>query len=109
MKKIILILVALSLVFGPAVCWAASPWTSETTYGAKAKAKLDFGMKNLFGGWTELFTEPQDAHKEGKNVIVGVGKGLLNTVVYTGGGVLHAVTFFIPQIDVPLPDNGVNL
>lgn len=92
----------------PAVAFAASPWTQETTWVKKSEQKLIFGLKNALGGVSELFTKPMDYHKEGKNVAEGVWKGLFNTITYTIGGALHVVTFPIP-IDVPIPDNGIKL
>ena len=94
--------------------FAASPWTTEPTYGKKVAAKLDFGLKNLLGGWTEIFTYPancpMDTDKKycpikcTKKVLLGAG----NAVVYTLGGIVHTATFLIP-VDVPLPNNGVQL
>ncbi len=87
-----------------ATAMAASPWKEQGgSYGDMAKAKLDFGMKNLLGGWSELLTQPfkQD------NIGTGLGKGLYNAVIFTTGGLLHTVTFPATTIDVPLPDNGV--
>jgi hypothetical protein len=99
----------LVLLVTPSLVFAGSPWTSDTSYGAKASDKLDFGMKNLLGGWTSIFTEPWNYHKEGKNAFVGAGAGLLNAVVYTVGGALHVITFPVTALDIPLPKNGVPL
>ena len=85
--------------------YAASPWTEKTTYKDKVLGKLEFGVKNTLGGWTELISRPIKA----KNKFVGVAEGLGNAVVYTLGGILHLITFPIPQIDIPLPNNGVSL
>jgi hypothetical protein len=101
-------LVVFTVIFTPGAAFSASPWTEATTYGDKVTGKLDFGIKNLIGGWTELFTEPWDYHKEGKNVLWGVKRGLCHSIVFTAGGVLHTATFPVP-VDVPLPDNGVSL
>lgn len=107
MKKFIVLFVAFSLLVAPSLVWAeASPWAEEETYGNKTKGKLDFGIKNAFGGWTEMFTQPYDDHKEGKNAMVGAGQGFFNAVVDTVGGVIHTGTFFIP-VDAPLPNGGV--
>ncbi len=89
------------------VAYAASPWTEQSTYADKVVHKLDFGIKNLFGGWTEIFTAPMRAKDAGKNCMSGVGEGLMNAIVYTVGGALHTATFPLP-IDVPLPNNGVS-
>lgn len=96
-------LVLVLMMFSTAAL-AASPWKEQGgNYGDQTKAKLDFGIKNLLGGWTELLTQPfkQD------NLGTGLGKGLYNAVIFTIGGLLHTVTFPAPAIDVPLPDNGV--
>ena len=106
--SLLVFLIIFGLLLGPTVCFAGSPWTEKTTYWDKTVGKLDFGMKNLLGGWTELFTEPMHHHKDAGDVFVGLGTGLYKSVVYTVGGALHVVTFPIP-LDVPLPDNGVNL
>lgn len=108
-KTIALLLVFFSIVLIPAGAFAASPWTEQITYRDKLKGKLDFGFKNFLGGWTEIFTEPNDYHKEGKNVAEGTAKGIWNAVVFTVGGLLHIVTFPLTSLDVPLPDNGVSL
>ncbi len=36
--------------------YTPSPWTNEMGYGNQAMGKLGFGLKNLFLGWTDLFT-----------------------------------------------------
>ena len=109
MKKSMYVLtLVIAILLIPAVAFAASPWTTETTGVKKAEQKLIFGIKNLLGGVSELFTKPMDYHKQGKNVGEGIWKGLANTVTYTIGGALHVATFPIP-IDLPLPDNGVQL
>ena len=108
-KTIALFLVILSVLLLPAPAFAASPWTEQTTYMGKLKGKLDFGFKNFLGGWTEIFTEPNDSHKEGKNVAEGAAKGIWNAAVFTVGGLLHIATFPVTNLDVPLPGNGVSL
>ena len=104
MKKITVFLLVFALLASPAfAAFEASPWTSESGYGQKATGKLVFGLKNLLLGWTEIFTEPYESKS-----IQGVGKGLFNGIVDTVGGALHTVTFFVPQVDVKLPDGGVD-
>lgn len=88
--------------------YTASPWTSEPTYGDRAKGKLVFGAKNLLLGWTELFTEPKEALDGGGNFFVGLGKGLKNGIENELGGIVHLVTFPFPQVDAPLPQGGVS-
>ncbi len=96
---------ALAFVWLPTVALAASPWTEKSKPVECMAAKFVFGVKNLLFGWTELFTEPMEYHKDGKNCLEGLGKGFVNAVGQTVGGAVHAVTFLIP-IDVPLPENG---
>ena len=109
MKKTMrVVAMALVVLMMAQTAFAASPWTSETTWSNKAKAKLVFGLKNLLGGWSEILTEPMNYNKEGKNVPEGIAKGLFNAVVFTIGGALHVITFPFP-VDVPLPDNGIAL
>lgn len=81
-----------------------SPWRNNGTYGDQAVGKLGYGAKNLFLGWTELFTEPIGS----ETPFVSIGQGLGNTVMDTVGGFLHVLTFPVTGIDVPLPENGVN-
>lgn len=107
-KAIALCLVLLAVLAVPTAGWAASPWTEGQTYGDKVKGKLDFGVKNLLGGWTELITQPLNAQKNGKNILEATFNGLANGIIYTAGGALHLVTFPISNLDVPLPNNGVS-
>ena len=87
--------------------YTASPWTKETGYSNQALGKLGFGLKNLLLGWTDLFHEPYEAHTSGGNVVVGIGRGIKDTIENELGGAVHIVTFFLPQIDAPLPEGGV--
>ena len=89
--------------------YTASPWTHEVGYGQQAIGKLGFGLKNLLLGWTDLFTEPAAAHRDGKSVLNGIGMGLVDAVGNELGGALHLVTFPITVLDVPLPEGGVQL
>lgn len=104
MKKALVVLVVAAVFLAQAVAFAASPWTQETTYEAKAGAKLQFGLKNLVFGWTELLTKPV----AGNDVINDIGTGLVNAIAYTLGGAAHTATFLIP-VDVPLPNDGVQI
>ena len=109
-RTIAMLLVVLAVIASvPSLVFAASPWTEKGTYSEKAVAKLDFGMKNTLGGWTEIFTEPKRCYDEKKCIAQGVGRGIVNAVVYTAGGLVHVATFPIVQLDIPLPNNGVNL
>ena len=114
MKKLILALLAVAVLAAPTMAFAecnckASPWTTKTTYKDKSVGKLEFGIKNFFGGWTEIFTEPKEAHDAKTNVWRGVGEGLWNAVADTIGGILHIATFPITGLDVPLPEGGTTI
>lgn len=102
------VLLIAAVLLCPASGFAASPWTEETTYGAKIQGKLVFGLTNVMLGWTDLFVEPNRYHNEGKNPWAGMGKGLVDTVLNEVGGAFHLVTFLIP-VDFPLPENGVDV
>lgn len=107
MKTFALLVVAM---LAPAMAFAGSPWTEKATYNEKAVGKLEFGMKNLLGGWTEILTEPVAAidAKEGvAKIAVAVGRGFVNAAIYMTGGALHLATFPITSLDVPIPNNGV--
>ena len=88
--------------------YTVSPWVSETGWANQAKGKFIFGAKNLLLGWTDLFTEPKAAVDAGGNFFVGLGAGLKDALFNTLGGVVHLVTFPIPQVDAPLPEGGVS-
>ncbi|MDA9101106.1 hypothetical protein N9K06_00370 [Omnitrophica bacterium] len=108
MKKVGIML--LSLLFFASVCpvYAASPWTENDSYLAKTLGKLEFGITNILGGWTELFNAPERHYDQGGNPFGAIGIGFYNAVVYTAGGIIHAGTFFVP-VDVPIPNNGVDI
>lgn len=104
MKKMIALVMLVAFAVAPTSAFAASPWTEGDTYADKVTGKLEFGIKNLLGGWTELYTQPADA----ENKFSGFGKGLVNAIVYTLGGAIHTATFPIP-VDVPIPNNGLDM
>ena len=108
-KRLGVVVFSVVLLTGPVIASAASSWAGGATYGEKIGGKLKFGLRNVLAGWTEIFTQPVDSSKAGENVLVGVGRGVWNAVGQTVGGAAHTVTFFIPQIDVPLPEGGTNL
>jgi len=108
-KRIGLVVFGLALLCAPVMASAASPWADESTYGDKAVAKLKYGLTNALLGWTSLVREPIQASQAGENVLVGLGRGVWDAVGQTVGGVAHAVTFLIPQIDIPLPEGGTDV
>ena len=89
--------------------YTASPWTSESGWSNRASAKLGFGLKNLLLGWTELFVEPKKSIDDGSNVLVGLGKGVVNALGNELGGAVHTVTFPLTELDAPLPHGGTQL
>ncbi len=108
-KRIGVLMVGVVLLAAPVNAFAASTWAEEMTYGSKVGAKLKYGLTNTFLGWTELFTEPYEATQYGENFFIGLGRGLWNGVGDTVLGAAHAITFPIPQIDLPLPEGGTDV
>lgn len=126
MKKLLLSLFAVMVLAAPGAAFAgdgpdgkncgscsigfkASPWTTETTWKGQALGKLQFGFKNFFAGWTEIFTEPKEAYDNKTCVVKGFFRGIFNAVLDEVGGVLHIATFPITQLDVPLPEGGTTV
>ncbi len=123
MKKILLMLLTLAFLAPAAYAggtegncqqccklgFKASPWTEQTGWSKQALGKLEFGFKNFFAGWTEIFTEPVEAHQNKSCVIKGFLRGNFNALYDTIGGVLHIATFPITQVDVKLPEGGVSI
>ena len=103
----VVLLVVLAVCACSTAAFAASPWTTETGYKNQVVGKLGFGVKNLLLGWVDLFKEPANAGSG--HLAKGISKGVVDLVCNEVGGALHTVTFFLPQVDVPLPDNGVQL
>ena len=110
MKKMLVLLLLVALFLSPAVGFAASSWTEKPTYNSEVAAKLQFGVKNALLGWMDLFIEPVRAGRhctDGENVVGGIGKGLMDAIYNTVGGLVQAATF--PLIaDFPLPEDGVH-
>ena len=110
MRKIFFGITVLALVAAaPVAGLAASPWTEESGYWQKVEAKAHFGLTNLFLGWLSMFSESEDAADKGQNAFAAFGKGLLHFPVFTVGWLLHLITCPLPQIDIPLPNNGVSV
>ncbi len=109
-KMAVMLILSVALTSVPALSWAASPWTQQTTYQGKMMEKLKFGLKNTLGGWTAIFKEPINYYKDHKgvpHVLEGVFSGFSRAIVYSVGGLLHVATFPITNLDVPLLDDGV--
>ncbi len=101
--------VGIALMGAPMMASAASPWADEITYKDKMCAKLRYGAKNALLGWTSLVRTPMQSSEAGENVLVGIVQGVWNAVGQTVGGAAHAVTFPLPQIDIPLPEGGTDV
>lgn len=108
MKKYLFALVIAAVCAGAVPAQAASPWTEADSYGEQVTEKLAFGFENFLGGWTALFSTPMEAYENDTNVLKAWGCGLYKSVAYTVGGLLHIATAPVP-VDVPLPDNGVDI
>lgn len=89
--------------------YTPSAWTAEDGYLDRAEHKLAFGSKNALLGWLELYNEPRDAAREDTGVARGMGRGFVNMLGDTIGGVIHVATFPITAVDVPLPEGGTDL
>ena len=100
----VVLVLALGVLAAPLLASAASPWADGATYGEKVTGKLKYGLTNALLGWTSLFIEP--APHVGENLFVRIGRRVWDAVGQTVGGAVHAVTFPIPQIDIPLPEGG---
>ena len=108
-KRLGLVVLGVALLVGPASVSAASPWADEATYTDQALAKLKYGLTNTLLGWTSLFRTPAAEVDAGENIVVGIGKGLYNAVGQTALGAVHAATFPITALDIPLPEGGTDL
>ncbi|MDD5216530.1 MAG: hypothetical protein PHN49_05935 [Candidatus Omnitrophica bacterium] len=108
MRKFLALAILLFVAITPTLAFAASPWTEKETYGDRVAGKLEFGLKNVLLGWVDLAYEPNKALTDNKNLWGGLGKGITDTVMNEVGGAVQLVTFMIP-VDLPLPDNGVDL
>lgn len=107
-KRVGLVVLSVALLAAP-MSASASPWADEPTYGQQAMGKLKFGLTNALLGWTSLIRTPVKASQEGENVLVGIGRGIWNAVGQTVGGGLHAVTFPLTTVDIPLPEGGTDI
>ena len=106
MKKTVFFLILMLMVIS-SFAHAGSSWAEEKTYKDKVVSKLQFALTNVMLGWTEIIAEPERALDEKKNFFTAMGRGFVYFAVDTLGGVAHLVTFPIPQVDIPLPNNGV--
>lgn len=85
----------------------SSRWHKEPLYIDRAFGKLTYGFWNFFLGWTELLREPYEAAVLGKNIPLGIVKGVAFAVTDTAVGFIHFLTFPITALDIPMPQGGV--
>ena len=78
------------------ICSRANDDTSS--YPSKAGHTLVRGASNALLGWTELIRQPASEVKDGGSVLMGIGKGIGQTVTRTLGGVAEALTFWTPKV-----------
>lgn len=89
--------------------YTPSAWTNEMGYMAQAKHKFMFGAKNTLFGWLELYDESKESMDQGEGFLIGLGRGIVNTIGDTLGGVLHFATSPITVLDIPLPEGGMDM
>ena len=70
----------------------------KAAYATKASCTLVRGTTNAFLGWTELIRQPANEVKDGGNVLIGIGKGVGETVKRTLGGAAELLTFWTPKV-----------
>ena len=76
-------------------------------YTQEIKEKLATGVTNTLVGWTDILAEPEKAVDKKESVMKGIGKGIVDAVLNTLGGVLQIATFPFPGVNIPIPDKGV--
>jgi hypothetical protein len=112
-KKLAICLLVVCVMMSASAAYAfeGSSWTKAGSKSEQSRAKMEFGLKNMFLGWTELIQEPYQAYKgtSGENVFVGLFDGVFNAVLDTAGGILHFATFPCNKIDIPLPEGGTDI
>ena len=109
-KKVTAWLLVFAFVASPVFAATPSVWKKEgAPYGTTIAKKFAFGLTNVVLGWTEILTEPYEAVRDHKNVLVGIKDGLWNGIADEIGGAIHLITFPCPKTDVPLPQGGIVL
>ena len=84
-----------------------SQWKKESLYIDRAFGKFAFGAWNLMLGWTEIVRKPYEESEVGRNVFVGILKGIAYAGADMAGGALNIATFPITTLNIPLPEGGV--
>ncbi len=83
---------------GGDLCNACAKANDDSSpYAAHAGGTLLRGAFNTLLGWTELFNQPIQAHKNGENVAGGLVKGVGYTIRRTLQGAGEVLTFWVPN------------
>ena len=77
------------------ICKAAND--PQAGYPRKASSTLARGAINTAFGWTELLVQPTSAANSGGNLVVGIGRGVGNSVARTASGIGELLTFWMPK------------
>lgn len=97
MKKTVALMVVLLLAAGPAfAACAICNGVASDNIAKHAGCKFLRGLANTGLGWTELIVTPVSEAKAGNDPVVGLFKGIGNTLLRTGNGVVEVLTFPIP-------------
>jgi putative exosortase-associated protein (TIGR04073 family) len=100
MKKLLVLMVVMLVACAPLSFAGSCPNpASHDNYAQAAGAKLFRGLTNAALGWVELLRQPVI----NDNKWEGLGHGVVHAIGRTGSGILEVATFFIPQVDVPVP------
>lgn len=100
MKKVsvlalVLFMALVPLSFANSVCDSVN----SSEYTKAAGAKLVRGVGNVAFSWVEIFRQPII----NENKWEGVGRGFWQGGVRAVAGAAEAVTFFIPNVNIPQP------
>ena len=84
-------------------------------YMTRLDDKFDKGALNFIVGWTEIVNQPrlrlknEEKKNKGLKFAGGLGQGILFAIADTAGGFLNAASSPLPQFEIPLPQDGVQL
>jgi hypothetical protein len=116
MKRFFILLFLACFVLASPLRAAETKLPAGATYLDKVDEKFDWGALNFVAGWTEIISEPVDRYKEASSkkdrvlkTALGLGEGVFNAVANITGGFLNALTSPLPQVKIPLPENGIDL